>query len=120
MFRVLSRRENTEGDKCPQCRMVSVDFMDLGNGLLGCYHCGSVFVRKAYRRRGVSIPVGPLPELPVMGVEKAVRESVPVTAMGVGIPGVEEIVKGDPLTCPECGKVCKNKIGLAGHRRSHK
>lgn len=28
-------------------------------------------------------------------------------------------VKSD-LTCPVCGKVCKNRIGLMGHMRSHK
>jgi hypothetical protein len=47
-----------------------------------------------------------------------------VTALEVGIPGEEGEKFFDPspgeFKCEVCGKVFKNRIGLAGHRRSHK
>lgn len=32
------------------------------------------------------------------------------------VPSIEAV---DALACPDCGKVCKSKLGLNGHMRSH-
>ena len=44
-MKILNRKDNT-GNKCPVCRNSYVDFMDLGDGLLGCLQCGLVFIMK--------------------------------------------------------------------------
>ena len=145
MFTVFSRRNDT-ADKCPQCRMINVDFLDLGFGLLACFQCGSVFVRKSERKRGSLSSVVGYREQVEKGLQEggeAENETFPVTPLEIGIPGEEiphsmlevelvnvakgvhenekgEIVKDSGFPCEICGKVCKNKIGLGGHMRSHK
>ena len=99
MYGVLSRR-NVGRDKCPKCSTLNVDFVDLGNGLLGCFDCGSVFVTKVAR------------------VQVRVMER---EAKVVPVPEEPEVAKFlDGFTCPTCGKVVKSKLALAGHMRSHK
>lgn len=137
MYTIFSRKQET-GDKCPQCRMINVDFLDLGFGLLACFQCGAVFVRKSERKRGdfrkapVTAPANHL-GLSAEDIQTS------VTPMEVGIPGEDmlypprlnealgvhenekgEIVKDNPFICGKCGKAAKSQLGLQSHMRSHK
>ena len=56
MIYAMVRRGVSTSEKCPQCRRVNVDFMDIG-GVLGCYDCGCVFVPKKDRVKGKPNPV---------------------------------------------------------------
>ncbi len=78
MFTVLSRRESGS-EKCPRCSRVNVDFVDLGEDMLACFDCGSVFLTKKGRVRARVIK----PEIKI---------EVPVTAMEVGLPGEDASV----------------------------
>jgi hypothetical protein len=50
--------------------------------------------------------------------EVKAEETEAVTATTEPENVVEEVAEG--FKCEVCGKVCKNKIGLTGHMRSHK
>ena len=90
MYGIKSRHEGHANEKCPRCLNIFQDFIDIGNGLLGCYKCGCVFVSKDIRDNEYA--------------HKKER--------------VLDINK--ERTCPECGKVCRNKFGLTSHLKSHK
>jgi hypothetical protein len=113
MYPVYRRCEG--GDRCPRCSRLNVDFMDLGFGLMGCYDCGLVFVRKSERGR---MKEGPL--------VSAFRENIPDTEtadvgkedLPNGFVVVEQVV--DPLKCLTCGIVAKSKLGLQSHLRKHR
>jgi hypothetical protein len=119
IFGTVGRKTNP-AEKCPVCRRVDVPFMDLGEGVLGCYDCGCAFVAKRSRVK--------------VGINPSVKEFIdsqtvaaPVVPMEVGIPGrepdppiPEATTELSGHTCHICGKTFKNKIGLAGHSRSHK
>jgi hypothetical protein len=112
MYPVYRRCEG--GDRCPKCSRVNVDFMDLGFGLVGCYECGMVFVRKSERGR---MKEGPL--------VSAFRENPPVVEVvdvEDRIEDVEQPIKEviDPLKCMICGVVAKSKFGLQSHARKHR
>lgn len=124
-YGILDRRRAGK-NKCPLCRYGNVNFLDLGFGLLGCLSCGSVFVSKEQLQASKDAVVARK-----VVVEKEI--DAPVLPMEVGIPGEDavvvegvhedgngEIVKDDGLSCEVCGKTFKNKLGLTGHRRSHK
>ncbi len=51
----------------------------------------------------------PLDGQPVVEVKAEVKEAVTVATEAT-----------DGFKCEVCGKVCKNKLGLSGHMRSHK
>lgn len=114
-FSVLSRRESGS-EKCPRCSRVNVDFVDMGDGLLACFDCGSVFMTKLGRvavresARAVHLEV-------TAGVDPMAwtTSCVPVDPVGdvVAVPM-------DGFECGACGKVLKTKLGLSGHMRSHK
>ena len=87
----LNRRE-AGSDKCPRCSRTGVDFVVVQEGVLGCFDCGCLFLRKSHR-------------------VKAVLVSVVETAPDVVVEEVPE------FGCAVCGKVCKNKLGLSSHMR---
>jgi len=44
-----------------------------------------------------------------------------ISAERVGVQSNANFIeKNSDLTCPICGKECKNHLGLSGHMRSHK
>jgi uncharacterized C2H2 Zn-finger protein len=47
-FTVVSRHD-LENEKCPRCLTIFVNFMVVGENLLGCLNCGSIFVKKEVR-----------------------------------------------------------------------
>ena len=108
MFTILSRRE-AGSEKCPRCSRVNVDFMDLGLGMLGCFDCGSVFIRRSERIRSKFS-------------EKKVEIEIPVITSADNIMEVplETAVPPVGYTCGTCGKGLKTKLALAGHMRSHR
>jgi len=100
-------------NKCPKCCRISVPFLVVGDGLLGCRDCGCVFIRKECRSEVVVVSV--------------VEEKVPEAQVVVGGEGAEV---GSPVVedkdssavthvCDICGKSCKNAMGLASHKKSH-
>jgi hypothetical protein len=104
-FGILGKKD-IGSDKCPRCSRTGVDFVIIQEGVLGCFDCGCVFLTKAERvktRTSASVPKVVVPEI-------FVEEIVPV------IEGSES--KPD-LVCPVCQKVCKNKLGLTSHMRTH-
>ncbi len=121
MFTILNRKA-AGPDKCPRCSRLNVDFVDMGEGVLGCFDCGSVFLRKAERVRSRFSVVKP--EVTIVEAIEAGRQvakdifsevpEIPTKVFkGVAVPPVV-------FTCDICGKVCKNKIGLSGHSKSHR
>ncbi len=65
MFTILNRKA-AGSDKCPRCSRLNVDFVDMGEGVLGCFDCGSVFLKKSERvrskfqeKKGISVILGP-------------------------------------------------------------
>lgn len=129
MFAILNRRE-AGTERCPRCSRVNVDFMDLGDGVLGCFDCGTVFIRKTRRieiRKRGGVP-GPFMKPPL----GEIKIDPPVTVLEVPII-LKETLKVLPLevpfetaappvvyTCGTCGKELKTRLALAGHMRSHK
>ena len=47
-FSIVSKHE-LYNEKCPRCLTIFVNFMVVGENLLGCLNCGSVFVKKDVR-----------------------------------------------------------------------
>ncbi len=125
MFSLLHRRDSGS-DRCPRCSRVNVDFVDLGLGMLGCFDCGSVFVRNDYRiRQKFSEQKGNV----VFGNCDSVGVCPAAEAYNKIISDVPEIPKklfedtvAPPVvfTCGTCGKELKTKLALSGHMRSHK
>jgi len=78
-------------EKCPFCKNISQNFLIIDDVQLACLvpSCGAVFVRKEFLQ------------------SLNVRELL------------ENQAKHKDTTCDICGKLCKNKIGLTGHMRSH-
>lgn len=105
-FRVASRLSyREEGEKCPKCLDGWVDFMEIDSnkGLLGCYKCGCVFVRKGVRTEEIS---GKKDQL-----ERQAKEEFVV---------VDGVPQENPLRCDVCDFVAKSIQGLKVHRVSHK
>lgn len=110
-FGFLSRRD-AGANKCPRCSRVGVDFAVVGEGLLGCFDCGCVFIAKAYRVKPTVVA------FPVSGGKAVSPLSVTFTPPEGDIVA-EKVV--DPVIhiCPVCAKVLKTKLALSGHMRSH-
>ena len=87
-------RRNAGSDKCPRCSRTGVDFVMVQEGVLGCFDCGCLFLRKSHRVKTRVAEAAPDVQAPVVSVEA--------------------------FECSVCGKVCKNKFGLSSHMRSHK
>jgi len=92
-------RKDAGSDKCPRCSRTGVDFVVVQEGVLGCFDCGCLFLRKSHRIKAVLVSV----------VDTAPDVQTPVI--------VEEVPE---FTCDICGKVCKSKLGWSSHMRSHK
>ena len=102
-FRVASRfDERYKRDKCPICKMAFQDFIELSDVLLGCETCRVSFVPILVAESEKS---GKKVQL-----EKQLAEMTDVES---------EDDKGLRCTFPGCGKVCKSKLGLMAHQRSH-
>ena len=102
-FRVASRfDERYVGEKCPQCKMAFQDFIEFGDELLACFACGVAFIPRMVKDAEWS---GKKAQL-----EKQLAEMTDVES---------EDDKGLRCTFPGCGKVCKSKLGLMAHQRSH-
>lgn len=88
-FQLFSRHKYV--DVCPTCRMKFTDFGGLAQlkGLVFCEKCGAVKVRKE--------------------VLEKFRERKPDLLEGMWAD----------LKCKECGKVCRSKLGLYSHMKSH-
>lgn len=107
-YSVLMQKESGT-NKCPKCCRIGVSFLIVGDGLLGCRECGGVFVRKE-RRNDVEKPV--VPAIVVSEPPGGAEVVTPVEAETN--PAVTTPV------CDICGKECKNALGLASHKKTHK
>jgi hypothetical protein len=97
-------------EKCPRCLETYNDFMDiLGDGaVLGCYKCGTLFVSRELRAKEVG---GKKEQIMFQRMTKTVKvEESPADASFP--PG--------GYVCGECHKICKTRLGLDSHLRSHK
>lgn len=116
-FGFLSRRD-AGANKCPRCSRVGVDFAVVGEGLLGCFDCGCVFIAKAYRVKPtvVAFPVSGGKAVSPLSVTFTPPEGV---AEDKPVPVADKVA--DPVIhiCPVCAKVLKTKLALSGHMRSH-
>ena len=121
-FGFLSRRD-AGPNKCPRCSRIGVDFAVVGEGLLGCFDCGCVFIAKAYRVKPTVVPF-PVKVSSVSGGKAVSPLSVTSTPPeGVAEDKPEPVADkiADPVIhiCPVCAKVLKTKLALSGHMRSH-
>lgn len=103
-FRVASKFDKARAEKCPKCSTSFADFMEVGDGLWACYQCGTVFVPKQVRAE----------ELKRKKEQLILQERQKKPELG---PIVDE---AGLFKCPECGKGCKSKLGLASHMRKYK
>ena len=81
-----------ELNKCPQCKVIRRNFILVSDGMLGCSDCGCVFIAKR------------------------VREDFKLHLKEI-LEAQDQAITG--FKCEVCGKVCKSKLGLGSHMRSH-
>lgn len=112
-MRVASKfEEEYKGERCPKCSEVFSNFIIIDDSLLACYKCGTVFVRKFIRDREY-IRVKTQLAIQAKEKEKTVKDEDIVHKR----PTIEGT---DTWLCKVCGKLCKSKLGLASHMRTHK
>lgn len=102
-YRVASRFDKKyEGEKCPVCKTAFQDFLEFSDDLLGCFSCGATFVPKVARSSEFT---GKRDQ-----IERQLSEMKDVFTDEKDPEGIK---------CTICGKVCKSKLGLMSHQRSH-
>lgn len=107
-FRVASRFDDRyKLEKCPQCKTAFQDFMELSEDLLACFSCGSAFIPKSLKDSEWG---GKKVQLEKQLLEVTDIESEDGTGMKCTMLDEDGKV---------CGKVCKSKLGLMAHQRSH-
>jgi len=132
-FRIATKyNKETEGEKCPNCRYIFQNFLDIGyrfgwgQGILwACMSCGMLFVPKK-ARLGIRASVKMVIEQQ-MRAEKEIQEmkegqmaELEDTAQPIPInnqPYTPEIIS---FSCPQCKFKAKSKAGLGLHMRRHK
>jgi hypothetical protein len=105
----IKSRHDSHGEKCPFCLQIFVNFIDLGDDLLACLKCGSVFVAKEKRQD--------LRDHQAEMIAEQKKESE------INFPPgkthiVENIVVPENLFVCPCGFEAKSKAGLAAHQRT--
>ena len=93
-FSIVSKHD-LDNEKCPRCLTIFVNFMVVGENLLGCLNCGSVFVKKDVREF-------------VRDHQKEILE--------LNKAGHHILVDDIKNTCG-CGFEAKSKAGLKAHQR---
>ncbi len=102
LFKVVRWKDFGDSpEKCPKCATVRQDFMFIMEGVLACYHCGTLFVPKSERYKEL---LGKKEQIALQEDEKVGNDS----------PNNGE------FKCEVCGKSCASKLGLNAHMRSHK
>jgi hypothetical protein len=127
-FGILGKKD-IGSDKCPRCSRTGVDFVIIQEGVLGCFDCGCVFLTKAERvktRTSASVPKVVVPEIFTeenVGVAQTeeqlpCKQTVEGATPSIG-SSIEVGSESADWMCPVCQKVCKNKLGLTSHMRTH-
>jgi DNA-directed RNA polymerase subunit M/transcription elongation factor TFIIS len=107
LFQVVTRKELMDSqERCPKCSVVRQDFMKIMEGVLACYHCGTLFVPKAVRYKELE---GKREQI---AKQEAEKES-PVVEQQTEEKTAEE------FKCEVCGQICASKLGLNSHMRKH-
>lgn len=97
---VKNRHSCVDNEKCPKCLGIYQHFMDLEDGLLGCFVCGCVFVSKPVRDE--------------------VWKTVPAIVRQHQIEAQQAKIAAENKTLCDCGFEAKNKAGLLAHQRKCK
>ena len=125
-FRVASKHETVDTEKCPRCLDVFQHFMEVTHGLLACYKCGSVFISKPVRDYNYSRIMEQQKEqqLEVQDLEKlrAHKCKCDQETLVDPITGPPEVIKESETirflcSYPECRFEAKSKAGLVAHQR---
>ena len=113
-FRIATKyNKETEGEKCPNCRYIFQNFLDVGTrlnwgpGILwACLGCGLVFIPKK-ARMGIKASIK-------MIVQHQMEAEKQIEAIA------KEETEDASNVCPECGFLAKSKVGFVAHMRKHK
>lgn len=97
-YGILSRHDAIENEKCPKCLMVFQHFIEVGEGVLGCLKCGSVFVGKVYRETFTPARI--------VEILKAQKKAA-----------IQPAEERSEFIAP-CGFEAKSKAGKVAHERS--
>jgi hypothetical protein len=134
-MKIRSFRENSLGDKCPVCKLINVNLIDVGDGVLGCRGCGCLFISGPVRGEMPSAMRSfdkPSHEVIAEEVAKKAdkilwharqKEKEDALQKEEEKEETEETAlmstttaEGGPFLC-ECGKPCKTNAGLMAHKR---
>lgn len=85
-----------------------------GNGIFLTKKDVTIFKSNASGQEFI-VPEGAIPSKAEEVKQEVVQETPAVAQEVVASP----VVALDPLTCPECGKTFKGKLGLQSHLRTH-
>jgi len=138
--KILSRFDNPDGDRCPKCSLISQNFQIVGENVLACLECGTLFNRKAFRlelkeglkdlllaQKAEEVEAAKLAEMEAAGYEAPPAQGSDVSNNGTADPLTpEEPVSRAPahmttiFTCPKCGRQIKGKAGFTSHTRACK